>query len=251
MVLDKDNKLQLIDQESHFFIYFAEIRKYLIQVLLFLLFLFIVLSPFSNEIYHFLAQPLLSKLPANSHMIATDITSAFVAPFKLVFFLALIISIPFIFFKIYSFIHNAVYQPERKVFFIFLVSSVFLFYFGFFVGYYFILPKILDFFIVVAPDSVIPMTDINQYLVFCIKLFLILGLIFQLPLMIVLLIYLKLVERKKLAEKRVFVFIFCFFVAMFITPPDILSMSIGGFMMYMLFELGMLISFFITYGKKR
>ena len=129
--------------------------------------------------------------------------------------------------------------------------SILLFYFGFFVGYYFILPKILEFFLSIAPDSVIPMTDINQYLVFCIKLFLILGLIFQLPLMIFLLIYLNVVERQKLAEKRVFAFIFCFFVAMFITPPDILSMSIGGIMMYMLFELGMLISLFITYGKKR
>lgn len=249
--MDKENKLELIEPESNFFIYFAEIRKYLIQILLFLLILFIVLSPFSKEIYQFLAQPLLSKLPTQAHMIATDITSTFVAPFKLVFFLTLIISIPFIFFKIYSFIQSAVYQAERKVFFIFLLLSISLFYFGFFVGYYFILPKILEFFLSVAPDSVIPMTDINQYLVFCIKLFLILGLIFQLPLMIFLLIYLNVVERQKLAEKRVFVFIFCFFVAMFITPPDILSMSIGGIMMYMLFELGMLISLFITYGKKR
>lgn len=249
--MDKENKLELIESESNFFIYFAEIRKYLIQILLFLLILFIALSPFSKEIYQFLAQPLLSKLPTHAHMIATDITSTFVAPFKLVFFLTLIISIPFIFFKIYSFIQSAVYQAERRVFFIFLLLSILLFYFGFFVGYYFILPKILEFFLSVAPDSVIPMTDINQYLVFCIKLFLILGLIFQLPLMIFLLIYLNVVERQKLAEKRVFVFIFCFFVAMFITPPDILSMSIGGIMMYMLFELGMLISLFITYGKKR
>lgn len=226
--------------------YFAEFRRHLIHVLIVFVVLFLLLAPFAAEIYHVIAMPLQQKLPIQSHMIATDITATFVAPIKLVFFICLILLFPFVFYKIYAFLKTAMFVRERTFFYIFFPASIFLFYGGIALGYFFILPSVLGFFISMSPDSVIPMTDIHQYLIFCIKFFFILGLIFQIPLLIMLLIYLGLVRIETLKSKRAYIFILCFFTAMFITPPDVLSMAIGGSMIYLLFEIGLIFAQFIS-----
>ena len=236
---------------SNFIRYFSEFRRMLIHTVILFFVTFLCLAPFSKYIYAFLARPLQSKLPVNAHMIATDITSTFVAPFKLVFFVSVALLIPFIFFKIYSFLKSALYLNEKKVFFIFFPISILLFYTGVSLGYFFILPKVLGFFIGIAPETVIPMTDINQYLMFCIKFFLVLGFVFQLPLITVILIYFNVVERETLKSKRPYIFVICFFIAMFITPPDILSMAIAGCFMYLLFELGLIFASLMMMLNKR
>lgn len=227
---------------SQFKHYFSEFRKKLIKIILIFLFIFILLAPFSKTIYSFLAQPLQALLPIDAHMIATDITSTFIAPFKLIFFITIIILIPFIFFNFYNFLKSALYLNEKKIIYIFFLASTLLFYLGIIFGYFLVLPKVLDFFISITPDAVIPMTDINQYLIFCVKFFLVLGLIFQLPLMVIILIYFNFISIDTLVNKRHYVVVVSFFIAMFITPPDIFSMAIAGVFIYLLFELGLLIS---------
>lgn len=227
---------------SKFNFYFSELRRNLIYIILFFIFVFMCLAPFSKKIYNNLADPLQKILPPNAHMIATDITSTFVAPFKLVFFVTVTILIPFIFLRIYFFLREALYLKEKKVIFIFCSMSTLLFYFGILLGYFYILPTVLSFFVSIAPDTVIPMTDINQYLIFCIKFFLVLGFIFQLPLVIVILIYFNFINVENLINKRSYALVLSFFIAMFITPPDIFSMAIAGICIYILFELGLLIS---------
>lgn len=234
-----------IIKEKGFLLYFIEIRKIVIQLSILFLMIFLSLAPFSAKIYSFLALPLQLKLPPSAHMIATDVTSTFLSPFKLVFFITLILLMPFIFYKVYSFLNTALHKKERWVLFLFFMSSVILFYLGILIGYYFILPKVLSFFMGIAPDVVLPMTDINQYLMFSIKLFVVLGVVFQLPLITVLAVYFNLIDLNVLKQKRSFIFVFCFFIAMFITPPDMLSMAIAGCFMYFLFELGLLISFIL------
>lgn len=241
-MIKKNNELPVSEKKSNFSIYFTEFRKILIQILVTFFVLFLCLSPFAKKIYVFLALPLQQKLPAHAHMIATDITSTFIAPFKLVFFVVLALLVPFIFFKFYSFIKSALFLNEKKVFFLFLPLSIGLFYLGVSFGYFTILPTVLNFFIGMAPEAVIPMTDINEYLMFCIKFFLILGFVFQLPLLILILVYFSIVSIETLTSKRKYIFVGCFFVAMFITPPDIFSMGVAGFFMYLLFELGIILS---------
>ncbi|WP_179998561.1 twin-arginine translocase subunit TatC [Acinetobacter sp. YH12239] len=236
---------------SHFSDYFEEFRRNLIHVVIGFLVIFVGLVPFANKIYNAIALPLQAKLPANAHMIATDITSTFVAPIKLVFFVTLIILFPFIFYKLYVFLKHALYLKERKIFFFFFPSSIVLFYSGIALGYFFILPAVLGFFIGVSPDSVTPMTDIQQYLLFCIKFFFVLGLIFQVPLVIMITVYWGLVDIETIQKNRPYIFIFCFFIAMFVTPPDILSMAIGGTMIYLLFEIGLLFSRILSQSNYR
>lgn len=233
------------DKLGRFGFYFGELRRQLIHILIVFTVVFVCLVPFSTNIYDAIATPLQAKLPAHAHMIATDITSTFVAPIKLVFFTTLILLFPVIFYKIYAFLRDALYVKERKIFFFFFPTSIALFYIGIALGYFIILPAVLGFFMGVSPDSVTPMTDIQQYLLFCMKFFFILGLIFQVPLLIMVLVYFGVVNIQTIQKNRAYIFIFCFFIAMFVTPPDILSMAVGGSLIYLLFELGLFFSQFL------
>ncbi len=120
-----------------------------------------------------------------------------------------------------------------------MIGSIALFYAGVAFAYFIALPSILHFFISVSPDTVAPMTDINSYLSFCLKLFLVFGLTFEIPIVTLILILIGVVSTQQLVEKRKFIIVGCFFVAMFVTPPDALSMIMLAIPMWLLFEIGL------------
>ena len=148
------------------------LRKYLFKIVGITLLLFFCLLPFRNTTYQLLSEPLRQQLPVNSTMIATDVTATFMAPFKLNLFVALVLAMPVIIYLIWSFVRPALYEKERFLAVPLLVGSIALFYIGIAFAYFITLPAILHFFISVSPESVAPMTDINSYLSFCLKLFL-------------------------------------------------------------------------------
>ena len=216
------------------------LRKYLFKIVAVLIGLFFCLLPFANSTYQLLSEPLRAQLPATSTMIATDVTATFMAPFKLNFFLALMITMPFILYQLWSFIKPALYAKEKSLALPLLLGSIILFYLGISFAYFVALPSILHFFISVAPETVAPMTDINSYLNFCLKLFLVFGLTFEIPIITLVLILIGVVSTEQLVEKRKFIIVGCFFVAMFVTPPDALSMIMLAIPMWLLFETGLL-----------
>ncbi len=215
------------------------LRQHLFKVVGLLLMLFFCLLPFANHTYQLMSEPLRAQLPISSSMIATDVTATFMAPFKLNFFVALMLAMPFIFYQIWAFIKPALYEKEKTLALPLLVGSIGLFYAGIAFAYYVALPSILHFFMSVTPETVAPMTDINSYLTFCLKLFLVFGLTFEIPVITLLLILIGLVSTQQLVEKRRFIVVGCFFVSMFITPPDALSMIMLAVPMWILFELGL------------
>ncbi len=212
------------------------LRKYLFRIVGVTLFLFFCLLPFRNYTYQLLSEPLRQQLPATSTMIATDVTATFMAPFKLNLFVALVLAMPFIIYQLWSFVRPALYEKERHLATPLLLGSITLFYLGVAFAYFVTLPAILHFFISVSPESVAPMTDINSYLSFCLKLFLVFGLTFEIPVITLILILVGLVSTQSLIEKRRFIIVGCFFVSMFVTPPDALSMIMLALPMWMLFE---------------
>ena len=218
-----------------------ELRRRLARILGLVIVLFFILLPFANQLYEGLSQPLRAQLPANATMIATDVTATFMAPFKLNLFVAFMLAIPYIIYQIWSFIKPALYEKERHLAIPLLFGSIVLFYLGVAFAYFITLPAILHFFISASPESVAPMTDINSYLGFCLKLFLVFGFTFEIPIVTLLLILMGLVSTQTLVEKRRFIVVGCFFVAMFVTPPDALSMIMLAVPMWMLFELGLLL----------
>jgi sec-independent protein translocase protein TatC len=233
--IDEDVKFEEMPITKHLMI----LRQHLFKVVGILLILFFCLLPFANRTYQLLSEPLRAQLPVNSSMIATDVTATFMAPFKLNFFVALMLAMPFIIYQIWAFAKPALYEKEKTLAFPLLISSIVLFYAGIAFAYFIALPSILHFFMSVSPETVAPMTDINSYLAFCLKLFLVFGLTFEIPIITLLLILIGIVSTQSLIEKRRFIVVGCFFVAMFVTPPDAISMIMLAIPMWLLFELGL------------
>lgn len=234
--VEKKEQLEQMPAMQHLVV----LRQYLFKMVGVTLLLFFCLLPFRNTTYQLLADPLTRQLPATSTMIATDVTATFMAPFKLNLFVALMLAMPFIIYQIWSFVRPALYAKERHLAIPLLVGSIVLFYLGIAFAYFITLPAILHFFISVSPDSVAPMTDINSYLGFCLKLFLVFGLTFEIPIITLVLILIGLVSTQTLVEKRRFIIVGCFFLAMFATPPDALSMIMLAVPMWLLFEIGLM-----------
>ena len=215
------------------------LRKHLFKMIALLIGLFFCLLPLANKTYQVLSEPLRAQLPSTSTMIATDVTATFMAPFKLNFFVALLLAMPYILYQLWAFVKPALYEKEKNLALPLLIGSICLFYIGISFAYFVALPSILHFFISVSPETVAPMTDINSYLAFCLKLFLVFGFTFEIPVITLLLILIGLVSTEQLVEKRRFIVVGCFFVAMFVTPPDALSMIMLAVPMWLLFEMGL------------
>ncbi len=215
------------------------LRRHLFKIVGLLLILFFCLLPLANKTYQVLSEPLRAQLPSTSTMIATDVTATFMAPFKLNFFVALLLAMPYILYQLWAFVKPALYEKEKNLALPLLIGSICLFYLGISFAYFVALPSILHFFISVSPETVAPMTDINSYLAFCLKLFLVFGFTFEIPIITLILILIGLVSTQQLVEKRRFIVVGCFFVAMFVTPPDALSMIMLAIPMWLLFETGL------------
>ncbi|MGE8562583.1 MAG: twin-arginine translocase subunit TatC [Acinetobacter bohemicus] len=219
-----------------------ELRTRTIYIVGSVLAVFFCLLPFSHQSYAWLATPLVKLLPAQSSMIATDVVSTFLAPFKLNLYIAFLLTIPITLYHIWKFIAPALYQNEKRIGLGLVFGSAGLFFCGILFSYFAILPLALKFFVYASPENVLPMTDINSYLSFCLKLFLAFGFAFQIPILTYVLIFIGILEIETLEQYRRHIIVFFFFVSMFITPPDILSMLSLAVPMCILFEVGLQLS---------
>lgn len=226
-----------------------ELRAHLIKICVAVLVIFLALVGFSRELYDFLSNPLVAQLPANSTMIATDITSNFMAPIRLTIFVAAFFAMPYILYQIWSFVAPGLYKKEKKVAVPVLLSSILLFYAGVAFAYFIVLKGVLKFFIMFAPQNVLPMTDIDSYLSFALKLFMVFGLTFEIPVVTFLLILVGIVSIESLENKRRYIIVGCFGVAAIVTPPDGVSMLMLAFPMWLLFELGLLLAKLLIKNK--
>mgnify|MGYP001473813974 FL=1 len=219
-----------------------ELRTRLIRVLICLGILSVIGIPFASQIYAFVASPLLDILPAGSSMIATQVTSPFMAPLKLVLFSALLITMPYLFYEIWMFMSPGLYKNEKSFVAPLMVSTILLFSAGVAFAYLVVLPIIFKFFIGVAPESIQVMTDINQYLSFVIKLIFAFGIAFEIPVATFLLIRTGIAKKESLVKARPYLIILFFVIGMLLTPPDIFSQLFLAIPMWILFELGLLFS---------
>ena len=219
-----------------------ELRSRLIRVIICLGVLFLAGIPFASEIYGFVASPLLSILPEGSSMIATQVTSPFMAPIKLVFFAALLVTMPYLFYEVWMFMSPGLYKNEKSFVMPLMATTVILFTTGIAFAYFIVCPIIFKFFIASAPNSIQVMTDISQYLNFIIKLVFAFGVAFEIPIATFLLIKSSIVKKESLIKSRPYLIILFFVIGMLLTPPDIFSQLFLALPMWILFELGLLLS---------
>jgi len=241
---EQEEEHQLEDTEQSFISHLIEIRSRLLRIVVVVLVIFLGLFSFAEDLYGWLAQPLLRYLPENSSMIATQVASPFLTPFKLSIVMAIFIAVPFILYQIWGFIAPGLYKHEQKMFLPLLISSSLLFYLGAAFAYYVIFPLVFQFFTSITLEGVTQMTDITEYLDFVLKMFIAFGLAFEVPVAIILLTKMGAVSVETLSEKRSYVVVGSFVVGMLITPPDIISQVLLAVPVWLLFELGLLVAKF-------
>ncbi|MGP9797995.1 twin-arginine translocase subunit TatC [Halomonas sp. 86] len=227
-------------QQAPLIEHLIELRMRLVRAVVVILVVFLGLYAFANDIYGFVAEPLMALLPPGSQMIATEVASPFLAPFKLTLVVAVFIAIPFVLHQAWAFIAPGLYDNEKALAIPILVSSIGLFYAGAAFAYYVVFPLLFAFFTQAGPENVTVMTDINQYLNFVLKLFFAFGVAFEIPIATFLLILSGATSVESLSKKRPYVFLGCFVIGMLLTPPDVVSQSLLAVPMYLLYEVGLL-----------
>jgi sec-independent protein translocase protein TatC len=238
------------DQPLPLVAHLTELRDRILRALLAVLIVFICLFPFANDIYAFVSEPLRELLPEGASMIATEVASPFLTPFKLTLVTAIFVAIPYILFQIWSFVAPGMYRHEKRFAVPLLVSSIALFYAGAAFAYYVVFPLIFAFFTSVGPEGITIMTDINSYLNFVLKLFFAFGIAFEIPIAAVLLIWAGITTAEDLAKKRPYIIVGCFIFGMLLTPPDIISQSLLAIPMWILFEFGVFFGRFVQKREK-
>jgi len=232
----------LDENEQPLLFHLIELRDRLLRMVLVVAVLFVMLVPFSSTLFSMLSGPLLAHMPEDGSMIAIEVASPFLIPFKLTLFLALFIAIPYVLYQLWSFVAPGLYRHERRLVVPLLVSSTLLFYAGAAFAYFVVFPLVFAFFTAAAPEGVSVMTDISRYLDFVLTLFFAFGAAFEVPVVTVLLVMTGMTTQKSLREKRPYVIVGAFVLGMLLTPPDVISQTLLAVPVWLLFELGLYFS---------
>jgi sec-independent protein translocase protein TatC len=232
----------MIDQLQPFVSHLIELRNRLLRTVIVLMLTFVGLFHWAQDIYHWLAMPMLSTLPQGGQMIATDVTTPFFVPLKVTLMAAFLVTLPHTLYQMWAFIAPGLYQHEKRFILPLVVSSVLLFFVGMAFAYYLVFPVAFGFFVNFAPDGVAVMTDISKYLDFVLGMFVAFGVTFETPVIVVLLVHMGIVPLQTLKESRSYVIVGAFVIAAIVTPPDILSQIMLAIPLWLLFELGVLIA---------
>ncbi|NQY62288.1 MAG: twin-arginine translocase subunit TatC [Alteromonadaceae bacterium] len=228
------------------FDHLLELRTRLLHVVVAVLVIFCGLIAFAQDIYQYVALPLLDTMPEGTQMIATDVASPLFAPVKLTIVLSIFIAMPYILYQVWSFVAPALYRNEKRLIAPLMIGSTILFYSGIAFAYYVVFPIIFGFFTSVAPEGVTIATDISSYLDFILKLFFAFGAAFEIPIAIILMCWTGMTTPASLREKRPYVAVGAFVLGMLLTPPDIISQTLLAIPMLLLFEVGIIIASFYT-----
>ena len=216
-----------------------ELRNRIMRGGVAILVVFLIAAPFANDLYEYLAAPLMAALPEGNSMISTEPHGPFFVPFKFAFALAAAVAMPYLLYQLWAFVAPGLYRHEKRLAVPLLMSSSILFYLGILFAYYAVFPIIFAFFTSTAPEGVLVMTDINAYLGFVLKLFFAFGLAFEVPVATVLMVKVGMTTPESLAGKRPYIIVGAFVVGMVMTPPDIFSQTMLAVPVWLLFEAGL------------
>jgi sec-independent protein translocase protein TatC len=219
-----------------------ELRDRLLKAMLAVGICFIPFAIYMKDLFSFVAQPLVHKLPAGATLIATSVVAPFTVPFKLALVAALGVAMPVVLYQAWAFVAPGLYRHEKKLAIPLLLSSVLLFYVGAAFAYFLVFPVMLSFFVSTTPSGVQMMTDMGSYLDFVMILLLAFGVAFEVPVATVLLVWTGFVKLPTLTKNRGFVLLGIFIIAAFLTPPDAVSQSFMAVPMYLLYEIGIVMA---------
>ena len=225
----------------------VELRRALLRSVIAIVVFFLVLFPFADDIYTFIAAPIVQAIPG-SNLIAIGVISPFLTPLKMSLFLAIYIAMPYLLYQLWSFTAPALYRQEKKLIMPLVISSTILFYIGLLFSFYIVFPVIFTFLSSVGPESVDFAPDIQYYLDFILKVSFAFGVAFEVPIATILLIMFGATTAERLKKNRAYIIIGSFALGMILTPPDVISQILIAIPIWLLFEVGL---FFAPFFKVR
>ena len=236
---DQKNSMEKLPLVQHL----IELRRSLLRSVIAIAIFFVVLFPFADEIYNFIAAPIVQAIPG-SNLIAIGVISPFLTPLKMSLILSIYIAMPYLLYQLWLFIAPALYRHEKRLILPLVISSTILFYAGLVFSFYVVFPVIFGFLASVGPDSVNFAPDIQYYLDFILKVSFAFGVAFEVPVVTILLIVFGVTTPQKLKKNRSFIIIGSFVIGMVLTPPDVISQFLIAIPIWLLFEAGLVFSSF-------
>jgi len=230
---------------NSFVFHLLELRSRLLKIVIGLVVSILIFLPFSNELYTWLAQPLLKQMPAGAHMIATAVTTPFLVPMKVATLVGIVASLPYTLYQVWAFVAPGLYEHERRFIGPLIVASTALFLLGMSFAYFFVFPVLFGFVATSAPQGVSVMTDIGSYLDFVTTMFVSFGVAFEVPIAVLLLVKFNLVKVSALKEARSYVIVGAFIIGAILTPPDVISQVMLAVPLWLLYEAGVLVAQFV------
>jgi sec-independent protein translocase protein TatC len=237
-------------EQETFLSHLVELRTRLMRSIIAVVIVLVCLFPFAKEIYALLAAPLLHTLPKGATMIATDVTGTFLVPLKVTLMASFLLALPYVLWQAWAFVAPGLYQHEKRLAVPVIVSSVVFFMLGMAFAYFFVFPVMFSFFANYTPAGVQMMTDIDKYLSFVLAMFLAFGLTFEVPVIVIVLVRMRVVSLDKLRAIRSYVIVGAFVVGAIFTPPDVLSQLMLAVPLWLLYELGLLLARFVSVPEK-
>jgi sec-independent protein translocase protein TatC len=228
-----------------------ELRDRLLRAVIAVAVMFVPCAIFSDRLFTLIAQPLIDQMPQGTSMIATGVVAPFLTPLKLAVFAAVFLAMPYVLYQAWAFVAPGLYRHEKRFAIPLVVSSIALFYVGAAFAYFAVYPVIFAFLSGTIPLGVQFAPDMTQYLDFVLFLFFAFGVAFEIPVATVLLIATGLVKMETLTKNRGYVLLAIFVIAAFLTPPDGVSQILMGTPMYLLYEIGIILSRFLLKNRKK
>ena len=238
----------MADDKIPFTSHLEELRKRIIICLIAVVAGFLLSYNFAETIFALLVQPLKEQLPAESWLIFTGLTEAFVVYLKLAFYAGLILASPVILWEVWCFVAPGLYDHEKKYVFPFVISASLLFFTGVSFCYLVVFPFSFKFFMSYSTDTLKPLPAMKEYLSFAFQILLAFGIIFELPVFILFLAKLGLVTERMLRQQRKFAIVIIFIVAAVLTPPDVFSQCLMAAPLLLLYEISIIVA--RIFGRK-
>ncbi|MBI5376366.1 MAG: twin-arginine translocase subunit TatC [Candidatus Schekmanbacteria bacterium] len=239
--MEKKKKDETAPGEMTFLEHLEELRKRVIHILIMIIAGFVVCYIFSEQLFHFLVNPVLSALPQDKKLVFTSPYQPFAIYIKVAMIMGCFFTFPGILYETWKFVAPGLYKNERRYTLLFLTMTIVFFVGGALFGYSMVLPYCYKFLIGYGSDFT-PMLTINDALSSVTWLLFAFGMAFELPVVILILAKMGIVSLETLKKGRSYIILLIFVFAAIITPtPDLVTQTAVAIPMYLLYELSIIL----------
>lgn len=237
-----------VDEKQPFLSHLKELRDRILVCIIAIGIAFILTYYFKEKIFAFLMEPFIKVMPEKSSFIFTGVTEAFITYFKISVVAALFVVAPVILYEFWMFVSPGLYEKEKRYVYPFIFFGSLCFICGALFCYYLVMPFMYRFFVSYAAEFIIPMPDLKSYMSLTLKMLIMFGLLFELPLVAFYLARTGIIRYRMLVNKRRYAILAAVIVSAIITPPDISSQLLVAIPLWGLYELSIVIV--KIFGKK-